>query len=385
MHRYPQTAMQLLDASNVESYLRATGRLRPQDAVTITRMEGGVSNEVLYVSFLRQSKIGTSPPDGKLAGRDFVLKQAREQLRVPVPWYCGLGRNWREVEIMRACRQLLEKQRLNKATIPSALVVPDVIFEDRDNYCFAMTAAPREHMVWNQQLLAGQVDLEIARHCGLFLAALHGQSWRNAELAAQLGDDTIFDQLRLDPYYRFTAKVRPEWSPHLLHLVENVRENRCCLVHADFSPKNILVCEVRPDPASTLTSRGLLLVDFETGHFGDGAFDLGFFLSHLLLKAIYHRGWHEPFLDLTRQFWHAYTSGMLAAIAKDEYGALVARAYAHLAGCLLARVDGKSKVEYLTDETARNHARRLALGLFEHRPATWDDVLELFGKLSGAV
>jgi len=41
--------------------------------------------------------------------------------------------------------------------------------------------------------------------------------------------------------------------------------HRICLVLADFSPKNILI-----------TDQGIHLVDFETAHYGDPAFDLGF-------------------------------------------------------------------------------------------------------------
>jgi aminoglycoside phosphotransferase (APT) family kinase protein len=47
-------------------------------------------------------------------------------------------------------------------------------------------------------------------------------------------------------------------------------------VHGDFSPKNLLVWEGR-----------VMLIDCEVGHYGDPAFDLGFFVTHLVLKAIW--------------------------------------------------------------------------------------------------
>ena len=44
---------------------------------------------------------------------------------------------------------------------------------------------------------------------------------------------------------------------------------------------------------------------------------------------------------------------------------------------LLARVDGTSPVDYLTEEGQRDQARRLGRALLLERPATWDDVLSL--------
>ncbi len=76
-------------------------------------------------------------------------------------------------------------------------------------------------------------------------------------------------------------------------------------MHADFSPKNLLVYD---------GGRGLMMVDFETGHYGDPAFDLGFFLSHLVLKAFYHAPRHEPLLELTEQFWIAYRETLACVV-----------------------------------------------------------------------
>ncbi len=82
-----------------------------------------------------------------------------------------------------------------------------------------------------------------------------------------------------------------------------------CLVLADFSPKNILV-----------HARGLTLVDFETAHAGDPAFDLGFFLSHLLLKAVRAAPDHEPYLALTQSFRDAYLGRYDAARRPPDLG-----------------------------------------------------------------
>ena len=127
------------------------------------------------------------------------------------------------------------------------------------------------------------------------MGTLHAESWQNTDIAARLGDRSLFDQLRIDPYYRTLAEARPDARAGIERLLASVDASPRSLVHADFSPKNLLIF-----------SGGLLMVDFETGHFGDPAFDLGFFLSHLLLKSVLHRARWMEFVDLSRAFWKTY-------------------------------------------------------------------------------
>lgn len=346
--------MEQIDATNAEAYLRSTGRIAPAHRITVEPLPGGVSNEVLYIAFA----------DG--ASEDFVLKQARSQLRTPDPWFCGVERIWREVEVLQACDAILQRQ---PADAPSSLTarVPRVLFEDRENYLFAMTAAPRRHVVWKRQLLSGQADPAIASQCGRLLSALHAGGWRDASLAERLGDRTLFDQLRLDPYYRAVARHDRSAAPLMERLIQSVWDHPQTLVHADFSPKNLLV-----DPA------GLMMVDFETGHYGDPAFDLGFFLSHLMLKAFYHASRSEPLLRLTDAFWQSYHSGMIDTVGADEYSALVRRGVQNFAGCVWARLDGKSKVEYLLDSPCREPLRGLCRVVLNEPAMDWSDALRLF-------
>jgi 5-methylthioribose kinase len=128
-----------------------------------------------------------------------------------------------------------------------------------------------------------------------------------------------------------------------------------------------------------------MLVDFETGHFGDPAFDLGFFLSHLVLKAFYHAPRHEPLLTLTTSFWRAYEGVMAPLAGRAEYGSLVRRAVEHFAGCALARLDGKSGVDYLDDASRRAAVRRLCRQLLAAPPANWDEVLTVVRQAAGGL
>ncbi|MCA9207043.1 MAG: phosphotransferase, partial [Planctomycetales bacterium] len=264
--------MRLIDESSAADYLRESGRIADDERVRVRLLTGGVSNIVLRISFDSTER------------EDWVVKQAREQLRVTDPWFCGVERIWREVETLRICADCLRDERQTDFAADDGFrfSVPQVVFEDRENYLYAMSAAPAEHIVWKRQLLRGVADRRIAAACGKLLGRLHARTWNDSGVANQLADRSFFEQLRVDPYYRFAAEQRPEFREYLEPLIASLDENRHSLVHGDFSPKNLL-----------LFQHEVMLVDFEVGHFGDPAFDLGFFLTHIVLKAI-HLGNREP-------------------------------------------------------------------------------------------
>src|SRR5690606_33843865 len=174
------------------------GRIGPYETVNVRPLTGGVSNEVFYIE------------RGDPSLPDFVLKQARPQLRAADPWFCRVERIWREVETLRVCHNALASWTPSapqsdavevtdqNGKIPSLVTaVPHLVFEDRENYAFAMTAAP-PHEVWKQRLLAGRTEPAVAHACGQLLGALHAQTWRDNTLARDLGDRSFFDELRID-------------------------------------------------------------------------------------------------------------------------------------------------------------------------------------------
>ncbi|MGH7136883.1 MAG: hypothetical protein ACREHD_14180, partial [Pirellulales bacterium] len=213
--------MNLLTEANTEAYLRQQGWIAPAERVRVRRLTGGVSNEVLYVS----------RPDR--ANVDFVLKQARPQLRTPEPWYSSVERIWREVEVLRICQQLLLSELHPEATTPGELTAatPCVLHEDRENYAFAMSAAPPDHRVWKADLLGGRIEPIIAEACGRLLGRLHAGAWHDPQVATQLEDRRLYDELRLDPYYRFVARSHPDFAPVLQRLIDQAWHERHTLVH----------------------------------------------------------------------------------------------------------------------------------------------------------
>ena len=316
-------------------YLREAGRVPPGREVVAKAMGWGVSNVVIRVD------VAGEPP--------FVLKQARERLRTEALWLSRLDRIWNE----RAAMDVLG------SVLPEG-TVPRVLFSDEDNYLFAMSCAPDDAVVWKEQLLAGRTDTAVARRAGELLATVHAATRDHPALSGRLSDTTVFDELRIDPFYRTIARVHPEIAPQVEALIASMSgTTHPCLVLADFSPKNILV-----------HSGGLTLVDFETAHAGDPAFDLGFFLSHLDLKASRSKGPAAlACRELIHEFLAAYRANpAVAALAgPDSLGDSSTIAW-HTAACMLARVDGKSPVDYL-DEEARLAVRSRCLDILRQAPA----------------
>lgn len=335
----------LLTPATTERYFRDRGELAVNETVRVTELSGGVSNEVLLVERSR--------------GDRFVLKQAREQLRVEQEWKCDVRRIWREMDVLRLCGEVLETAR-DRPGLENTNV-PGILFEDRQNYCYSMTAAPHGHQTWKQRLLTGDLSRETAVTAGRLLGQLHGGTWNDPWVASALADRSHFDALRIDPYYRRIAQVHPSLKEQVEALIDSVWSHQTCLTHGDFSPKNLLVSD------GTMT-----LIDFEVGHYGDPAFDVGFCLTHLALKSIWAGQRCSDYLKLAGEFWYAYA--LRVGFLVDDCGDLQQRCVANLAGCLLARIDGKSPVDYLNEQQSQR-VRELAMSLLRRSPASISDVL----------
>jgi aminoglycoside phosphotransferase (APT) family kinase protein len=342
-----------LTAANAVEYLRSRGQLAPGESANARELSGGVSNTVIHIA--------------RSEGNDLVLKQAREQLNVTEPWYCSVDRIWREVDVLRHCETLIHGSTTDA---PFNVEVPQLLFEDRENYLYAMSAAPTGHVVWKHELLSGTARTDVALSCGTLLGTLHARSWHDASLASQLDDRQFFDDLRLDPYYRQIARVHGSLAPAIERLIDSVGNERHCLVHGDYSPKNLLVYDNR-----------LMLIDFEVGHYGDPAFDLGFFLGHLTLKAYYHAPMDSPYFDLIDSFWSGYCAEMSGVVSSNDLDALIPRGILNFAGCALARLDGKSRIDYLRAPPRRDAMRELCRTIFISQPQQWDDVRQLASRL----
>jgi len=282
-------------------------------------LTGGVSSAVVRVS---------------VGGGCFVIKQALPQLRVEHTWLSRPERSGIEAR----CAEVLG--RLVPGSVPAVLrVVPEV-------HAFVMECAPVGSETWKAELMDGAVDLGTARAAGQLLGRIHATTAGDPTLEAEFADTSFFTELRIEPYLHHAAARHPELATRLAALGQQLGEPGICLVHGDYSPKNILV-----------TPGGrLLLLDHEVAHWGQPAFDVAFVVSHLCLKAVHFRG-SVRHLDAARVLLEAYRaeSSVVDAATGTLCGGL-------LAALMLARVDGKSPVEYLSDgdkELVRDLAGRI--------------------------
>ncbi len=317
-----------LSAANAAEYVVSRGLPPP---LRVRELGGGVSNTVLLVEGCHAR---------------FVLKQALGKLRVEQDWFSERTRIFREASALR---------RLANDLPPGS--VPDVLFEDRENCLFAMLAAPEGAPNWKSQLLEGAIREEIAGTVGRLLGLMFRASWMDSGCEREFGDQTVFDQLRLDPYYRSTAARHPDLKRYFDRLLERTAARRYSLVHGDWSPKNFLIF------GDQVTA-----IDFEVIHYGDPAFDAGFLLNHLLLKSFYRPQWRERYARLAAVFWSALRETMPAA---DWFEAA---ALEHLGCLLLARIDGKSPAEYIQDPGLKGRIRAFARELIVAPPAGVEEV-----------
>jgi 5-methylthioribose kinase len=319
------------DFNALVHYLRERGIIHALEHPVIRKLEGGVSNRVVLVK-----------PQGS---KPFVLKQALEKLRVQVDWFCTPARIEREALALRYLSEL--------APPGSA---PAFMFEDKANHLLAMAEVPEPHQNWKQMLLAGNLVQDHLEQFGLLLGCIHSRSARASRALLKLFDDrAVFETLRLEPYYRYTASQIPESAAFLNQLIADTLACRVCLVHGDYSPKNILVHDGR-----------LVLLDCEVMHFGDPAFDIGFSLAHFLSKANHLHRMRIAFGEAAIQYWQTYAS---CAPTGTWISEMESRAVRQTLACCLARVAGRSPLEYLTEAERRAQAG-VVLALLETPPPT---------------
>src|SRR5215208_8511495 len=326
------------------AYLRSSGHIRFDEEPAICVLAGGVSNRTVLVE----------RPE---VGEAWVVKQALPKLRVAVDWFSDPERIHREALGLRWLSELA----------PPGTITP-LVFEDRDNHLLAMEAVPKPHENWKTMLLGGRLEKDHVEQFGRLLGTVHrGGCERREESESAFGDRSFFESLRLEPYYGYSTEQVPDAADFLRALVEETRTRRDTLVHGDYSPKNVLVREGR-----------LVLLDHEVIHFGEPAFDLGFSLTHFLSKAHHLPDIREDFADVARFYWATYRE-----VVEDLPWAadIEQRAVCHTLGCLLARVAGRSPLEYL-DESERARQREAMLALLQFPPESVPAlVVDFVGRL----
>ena len=202
---------------------------------------------------------------------------------------------------------------------------------------------PSTFPVWKDQLRDGIIEPATAAHVGDILGRLHAGTVDRRDLAVRFATDALFDALRLDPYLAAAGRIDTDLAGLLGRLAETTASTRRVLVHGDFSPKNLLIGPTGP-----------VIIDAECAWYGDPAFDLAFVLNHLLLKGAWKPGHRVRYLALFESLVEAHRPH----VAWEPWADLETRAARLLPALMLARIDGKSPVEYLRDEASRSKCGR---------------------------
>ena len=325
--------------AELEDELRRLDVMADAPSVEWTPLTGGVSSEIWRV---------------ELGDRTVCVKRARPKLAVAAEWNAPVERNESEVAWLEVAREI------------RADAVPRVLGHRPDLHVFVMEYFdPVRYPVGKAELAGGSVDEQFAAEVGERLGAIHASTARNTELAERFATDDLFRSLRLEPYLDATAAAHPDLTARLRELSERTASTRLALVHGDVSPKNILV---GPD--------GPVFLDAECAWYGDPAFDVAFCGTHLLLKCFQAPASREALMRSFDAFVNAYS----ALVDWEPVADLQARVASLIPALLLARVDGKSPVEYLTAESDKDAVRRAAREMFEAATGTTVEVRDLWER-----
>lgn len=325
----------LLDETTVVAYLKERKIFSEQSHPLVEILTGGISNVVLAIT-------------GE--GKDLVLKQALPELKVKTRWVADRRRTLVEARAIQVLHALTPTN------------VPELFDVDPERFILLLERAPRTTTNWKEDLLAGVIHPEIGAELGSILGQWHKTSSGDTAILNEFNEDLLFEQLRINPFYRTLVTKHKNIAFRIGALIEELENSKLCLVHGDFSPKNILV---------TQNSRPIVL-DFEVAHTGNPVFDLAFLLGHLLCKQ-------EYFTEVEKKKMIATTAIEFLAQYEARLEASASSTLTwHIATIALARVDGMSPVNYLNNTTQMSlRNRTLAILCSEEPPSLAEVFLSL--------
>ncbi len=306
----------MIDWDNLYTHLQSLD-LTDDGLYSYEPLTGGVSSDIWLL---------------KTGSKKFVVKQALPQLKVEDEWKADVSRN------------LAEQDFIHWVSESSPGTVAKILYADRQVPFFVMEYLGPPLQNWKDQLLAGDFNMSYVKRASLMLSQIYVRSKDNDDLANQFANHELFYELRIEPYLVTTGQRNPVLKVFFDREVVRLGETRRAMVHGDFSPKNILVSKERT-----------VLLDHEVACYGDPAFDIAFFLNHLVLKSILHFE-NKKHFQLPLAAWKLY----FPYVPEGDHD-LELRVVRLLLMLMLARVDGKSPVEYL-EERDRDFIRE-----FVHR------------------
>ena len=297
------------------------GLAKTDEIPAVQPLTGGVSSSISRVTV----RSGT-----------YCVKQALPKLKVDKEWEVPIDRIFSEIAWLRTVDHIVPGH------------VPRILGVDDEFAAFVMEYLDsRDFPNWKSMLFDGKAAAETAQHVASLLGRIHAATAGDPDISRAFSNRGNFYLLRLEPYLLEAAKQHPDLADPLIALVHSLQSHPLALLHGDVSPKNILI-----------GPQGPVFLDAECACYGDPAFDVAFILNHLLLKSLampeVSGRMAKLFADFVREYFRH--------IAWEDPQKLEKRVARLLPGLLLARVDGKSPVEYLS-QSQREQARKAARSL----------------------
>jgi aminoglycoside phosphotransferase (APT) family kinase protein len=291
--------------TRARALVAALGLGRAEDVTEVVPLTGGVASDIARVT---------------VGERLMAVKFALGRLRVAAEWLAPVHRNRAEYAWLEVAGQVA----------PGA--VPALYGHDAALGGFAMEYLA-DGRQWKAALLDGGAAGPVAEAVADRLGRIHAVGARPGFDRGAFRNAADFHALRVEPYLLFTATRHDGVAARLRSLASGLDAAAVTLVHGDVSPKNIIVRDVGP-----------VLLDAECATMGDPAFDVAFCLNHLVIKSVHLPESRAALRRAVMAFWRAYA----AHVGWEPMAAVEARVAALLPALMLARVDGKSPVEYLT-------------------------------------
>lgn len=330
----------MLDLTNREQmiqYLLDKGIINEKDGYSAEYCKGGISCITALV---------------EVPGKTMLIKQGREKLAVKEDWRADPARLAIETKATIVYNQIVPES------------APNVLSYDSENFVMIRDAAPADCSMWKSDIMNGIFDFEVARKTMEALAKVHNRCHMDSKLAEKFKDTSIFYQLRISPLIEFVVEKYPDLAEIGGRLKKRLLETKTNLVHADYTPKNILVKK----------DRSICILDYEISHFGDPAYDLGLFTAHIVLKSAYLEKYSAAVLNMLVHMTDTYFSTMnYSDPVKLEESCMEI-----LGMMMIARIDSKSPVEYITCDNTKQLVRNMAKRLLSGEVKTYRQAAAVF-------
>ena len=308
---------------------------QPEDVIGVTPLTGGVASDIAKVD---------------LTNGSICVKFALPKLKVSENWEAPVHRNAAEYAWLELAAHVHPQSAVQ------------LYGRSATQHGFAMEFISGDDVyLWKTAMLEGKHPKGEAAAVGDLLGKLHSASTKKTFDATPFQNHDDFFALRLEPYLMFTATRHPDVADKLFALATYLKTANRVLVHGDVSPKNIL-----------FRGSGPIILDAECATMGDASFDLAFCINHLILKAVHLPHIRMALLNSIHAFWSAYA----LYIKWEAASAIEERVCKLLPALMLARVDGKSPVEYLSAED-QSFVRNSAIRLLHDTPNTLHEFVRI--------